>query len=275
MKETTRYEVWPRNRPLADGIRQLEKFAADRRRKIVIGRTGHASFWISRTKRVECDDITEVGSLLADSPAPAHWQLIFHLPLEKDASTLMDAIVHVDVEPDDILVTITADDRDLLRSLTQAVEQAFGFERLPELPGDSTALMPPHATALIGCHFDDAGLAAAGRLEQFLTLLRFARVQMANLFRSASVPEKVKAAIDQHDFYFGIVTGNRDHAWITAETSYALAKSKRLVILVQKEAAFDPTLVGRDREYLTFTNSVDETFIGILQEIRRLKVIGL
>jgi hypothetical protein len=49
---------------------------------------------------------------------------------------------------------------------------------------------------------------------------------MADSFRSDSVPEKIESAIERSDLYFAIITGKRDHSWITAETGYAVARKK-------------------------------------------------
>jgi hypothetical protein len=56
--------------------------------------------------------------------------------------------------------------------------------------------------------------------------------------RSDSVPEKIKSAIAHTDMYFAIITGKRDHSWITAGTRYAIARNKFLFLLSKKVATF-------------------------------------
>ena len=46
-------------------------------------------------------------------------------------------------------------------------------------------------------------------------------------------------------------------------------------MILQGGVKFDPTLFGRDREHLAFTNIIDEAFIGLLEDFRSRSVLGL
>ena len=171
------------------------------------------------------------------------------------------------------LITVGSADTDLLDAAFRQIEQAFGFEKLP--PGINRIRRSPHATALIGCHFDEQGKKAAQRLQRFLSLIGFARVDIADTARAIPIQDKVRELLEANAFYIGVVTGKRDHAWISAESAYALAQHKEVVLILQEGAEFNPTFYGRDREHLTFANTIDEAFIGLLEVFRSRSVLGM
>jgi hypothetical protein len=98
---------------------------------------------------------------------------------------------------------------------------------------------------------------------------------VADTVRAAPIQDKVRDLLDKNSFYIGVVTGQRDHAWISAESAYALAKRKEVVLILQRGVRFDPTLYGRDREHLAFTQIIDEAFVGLLEDLRSRSVLGL
>jgi len=181
-------------------------------------------------------------------------------------------VIVIRASPKEIAVDVATKDIDVLAASIRFVEEIFGLKRQPSL--EAELANPPQASILIGCHFDERGKAVAEKMKKFLRLVRFVQIEVADSFRSDSIPEKVQAAIDRNDLYLGIATGERSHAWIDAEAAYALGRGKHIILAVEEGAGFKPTIAGSDREFLGFTQ-IEETFVGLLEEFRRLGVIGI
>jgi hypothetical protein len=277
MNETLAWSVWARDKSVLDGIRALQAFAARRNRTLIVDENFGCRFHFGGTNTfTRRHTLAEVENLLTTSANPVAWEFMAFLKREDEKLGSATLFTYIDVVPGHILLTVRGEvDIDLFEATKREIESIFGFAAQRISPSEITMRISPHPTVLIGCHFDDEGKAAARKLAEFLSLLRFLRVEIADSFRSEPIPGKIKSLIEKNDLYFAVVTGQRDHSWIVAEMSYALAKNKRLVLIVQEGCTFNPALAGQDLERLVFKKQIEETFIGILQEIRRLDVIGV
>ena len=131
------------------------------------------------------------------------------------------------------------------------------------------------ATIFLGKHFDSESQISARTLREFLELLRF-DVQEADEYRARPIPEKVQKLIEHQDIYIGLVTGNREHSWLIAEAAFAQGKTRHVIMVVEEGSAFNPTIQGRDYEQILFLpNSVEKSFIKLMQEFRSLGISGL
>jgi hypothetical protein len=274
MNETRSYQVWPRDKSIMPGIRELISFLEKRKRRLCLNPgTGQLYFTTPEGKSLSSKSIEEVAPYLDNIPFPQRWVLMGVAPKEGESDYAMSLRIFIDHDYKGALITVDSEDLDLLEATFRQIERSFGYEQLPR--SIERIRWAPHATALIGCHFDEAGKHAGQRLQKFLSLIGFRRVDIADTVRAAPIQEKVRELLDKNSFYIAIVTGNRDHAWISAESGYAIAKNKEVVLIVQSGVKFNPTLYGRDREHITFTSSIDEAFIGLLEDFRSRSVLGL
>lgn len=256
------------------GIRELLAFLEQRDRSLCLeAGIGSISFSTPDGKSISSKSIAEATPLLEKIPAPIRWVLMGSAPKSNERDTTDSLRIFIDQDYTGALISVNSPDLDLLDAVFRQIERSFGFQQLP--PGINRIRWAPHATVLIGCHFDEAGRSAGQRLQRFLSLIGFARVDIADTVRASPIQDKVRELLDKNSFYIGVVTGQRDHAWISAESAYALAKSKEVVLILQRGVDFDPTLYGRDREHLTFTHTIDEAFIGLLEDFRSRSVLGI
>ena len=274
MDQTLHYQVWARDISILPGIRQLISFLEQRDRRLHLEPgIGTIKFSTADGKQLASKSIPEAAPYLENGPAPNRWVLMGTAPRADEPDLSQSLSIFIDQDYTGALVTVKSADIDLLEATFRQIERSFGFQRLPR--GIGRVRWAPHATALIGCHFDETGKRAAERLQRFLSLIGFARVDIADAVRNETIQDKVRSYLDTNSFYIGIITGNRDHAWISAESAYALAKGKEVVLIIGPSVKFDPTLFGRDREHLSFATTIDETFIGLLEDFRSRGVLGL
>jgi hypothetical protein len=269
MNETRRYQVWTRNEPLKGKFDRLFSFA--RKRGLTPALGPGTRLTRSKTNWSNYDTLEDFEAELSSGRIHRSWAVTVVMPGEDERLSTATS-VFFDVEPSDVLVTYKSLNEDLFRSLIFEVESSFGFTQLlsEDIRPDS-----PQATALSGCHFDTEGKAAADRLREFLKLLRFHRVEIADRFEGREIPLKVQEAITRNDIYIGVITGQRGHDWITAESAFAVARGKRLLLLKNSAASFAPTISGMDREFISFTHSIDEAFVPLLQGFRHMSVVGI
>jgi hypothetical protein len=73
-----------------------------------------------------------------------------------------------------------------------------------------------------------------------------------------------------------LITGQRDHAWLQAEPAYAKGRGKHIILIVQEDSGYNPTILGTDLEQIRFPRGqVEKAFIPILQELQNVRVRGL
>jgi len=169
-------------------------------------------------------------------------------------------------------IAIEAKDIDLVNAAHANLRSEFSL-RNPEIPiPDSSRAIHPQPTIFLGRHFDRKASQAAQILMRFLKLLGFHVIEGED-YNSRNIPEKVKALMDRQDIYLGLVTGAKEHDWLTAEISYALGKGKHIMLLVENGAKFNPTILGRDFEQARFpASTIEKSFIKLLTEFRSVGV---
>jgi len=125
-------------------------------------------------------------------------------------------------------------------------------------------------TAFVAHGFDDTGKKYAGEVRLFLETLNIS-VETGEYFEPGSIPNKVKARIENCDMFVAVVTPQDDHTWITQEPLFADAKGKQPLILVDREVDYKPGMLG-DNEYIPFTaGCISEAFVKMLQGINNLR----
>ena len=174
-----------------------------------------------------------------------------------------------------ILLSVGSDDPDLRDGALEEARTRFNLRNPnPPLP-DPERRKDVHATVFLGRHFDEQAKRAADKVGRFLSLIGFDVVD-GEEYNAQPIPEKVRTRIRRQDIYIGLVTGQRNHDWITAEAAYALGERKHVVLLVEESSEFRPTITGGDREQIRFPLGVVEvSFIKLLEEFRSVGVSGL
>jgi hypothetical protein len=107
------------------------------------------------------------------------------------------------------------------------------------------------STAFIGMHFNKEGKALADKLSTLLESVGI-KTTTAEAYTGGDIPDKVKQLIRENDLYFSIVTSHESNAWLLSESVFADEQGKPVIILTQDDAEFNPAILGKDRERLSF-----------------------
>ena len=275
MTETTYYQIWPELSNLPERLAAIAEFARKRGRSIL--RTGSGFNIKSASNRhIGCATWAELLDAAAKYPNPVGWDFWFSLPAEDEVEYNASLSVWIQMDARQARIQVQASDADTMVVATQFLEAEFGFKTLPDFTPDRRRFnRPPQAKAFIGCHFDEAGLSAATKIQTFLKLLRFDTVQIGDRYEGRAITEKVRAGIADNEIYVGVITGHRDHDWITAETGLALGSGKHLILIAEEGTNYQPTIEGKDFEQVRFRRCVEESFIPLLQLFRSMGVVGI
>ena len=275
MWRTIEYHIWPRDMKFEGGLLALVDFAVKRGLK-----PSHAevifdnifTIKIDVFERVKCDRIEELVEVLRSTPIFKRFECNPFFRGETPEHFLRtgvsfdNCIVKVDVESQNI---------DLVEGTHRFLKDTFNLRNpeIPTSPDDRPEYL--HPTVFIGRHFDEVGNQYYATLSSFLRLLGF-DVKQGEEYTSQAIPEKVKARIESQDIFLGIVSGDRDHEWLIAEPSYALGRRKHVILVVEKEAIYTPTILGQDLEQLRFdAGHIEQTFTPLLQEFRSIRITGI
>ncbi len=183
--------------------------------------------------------------------------------------------VAVEYHPSHIYVAINGSHDDMVVAAHQYIRKEWRLGNPPIHRPQEGRPRNLQATISLGKHFDSESQAAASTLRRFLELLRF-DVEEADEYRALPIPEKVQSLIEQQDIYVGIVTGQREHSWLTAGAAFAQGRKRHVIMVVEEGAGFDPTIQGRDCEHILFpAGSVEKAFIKLLREFKSLGISGL
>lgn len=162
-------------------------------------------------------------------------------------------------------VAIESSDDDLGIVAHSFICEEFGLSNpsFPEADHDRAKYL--QATIFLGRHFDEQSQEPSQRLERFLSLIGF-RVVEGDEYRAEPIPDKVKKLIDGQDIYVGLVTGNREHNWLVAESAYARGRDKHIIMIVEEGSNFHPSIHGKDFEQIPIKpNLVEQSFIKLLE----------
>lgn len=200
----------------------------------------------------------------------------FHCKLPFLASKGSGGISFIfEYNPRHIHIAINGSDDDTIVAAHDFIQKEWRLDNPPINKRQEGRPRNLQATVFLGKHFDVESQTPSRTLRQFLGLLRF-DVQEADEYRALPIPEKVQKLIEGQDIYVGLVTGSREHSWLVAEASYAQGKNRHVIMVVEEGSAFNPTIQGRDYEQILFPpNSIEKSFIKLMQEFRSLGISGL
>lgn len=275
MKSTIRYSIWNRRFSWADGfvfIRTIvQRRGFDQKGDLIYG-----IIRVNPSKTLEVtslDELIQVLSKLASFDSFMSQTKFVHATKQKGGS-LGSTLLHIDLNVSaDVAVAIGSNDYDIVEGIHNEIKEHFRLSN-PQLPTPERPLyLQP--TVFVGRHFDKVGDEAFRALEPFLTLLGLDVKQGAE-YSSQDIPEKVIDRIDSQDIFLAVITGSRNHAWLNAEPAYAKAKGKYIILLVEDDARYDPTILGRDLEQIRFAPSaIEKSFVPLLGEFRNIRIKGL
>lgn len=178
-------------------------------------------------------------------------------------------------DPRYIWIDISGSDDDTIVAAHDFIRKEWRLSNPPIHKREEGRPRNLQATIFLGKHFDAESETPSRVLRQFLELLRF-DVQEADEYRATTIPDKVKKLIERQDIYVGLVTGKRDHAWLTAEAAFAHGKDRHVIMVIEEGSDFNPTIQGHDYEQIRFPSKlVEKSFIGLMQEFRSLGISGL
>lgn len=169
-------------------------------------------------------------------------------------------------------VSTQCGDADLVRLLHEQLRSDFGLQKAPLPSADPRRAIYPQPTAFLGRHFDDRAGRLAAKIREFLRLLGIEAVEGEG-YEAGQIPAKVESLIDGREMYIGLVTRNPEHDWIIAEVGYARGKGKHIIVIVEEDANFNPTILGADFEQIRFVgDQIEQSFTKLLLEFRSIGV---
>lgn len=272
MLRTMKYNIWPRNIRFEDGLLAVVDFAAKRLLKPSEDIKDIFSITINDFEYVNCDGIEELVGILRKTPVYSRFTCRNSFRGKRPEQFLYTGVTFNNRE---VEVDVSSKDVDLVEATHRFIKDTFNLRNpeFPTSPDDRAKYL--HPTIFIGRHFDDVGNEYYKKLSSFLELLGF-NVTQGEEYTSQSIPEKVKARINNQDIFLLIVSGDREHEWLIAEPSYALGKGKHLILLAEKKAIYKPTILGQDLEQVLFDSGhIEQTFTPLLREFRSIRIRGL
>lgn len=269
MKRINTYHIWPRDLDFSSKLPTIIEFAHLRGYAESDFESHRVIF--SRYETVATRNFNELVSLIRKRPRFQSLSITLNLLNEnKDKISFEMRFSEINFQ-----IEISAEDDDVVVAMHNTVREDFGLQNPPVPVPEGGRPKNLHATVFLGRHFDECGNEVGSLVRRFVSLLRF-EVSEADEYRAMPIPEKVKLLIARPDIYLGIVTGNRDHGWIVAESSYAAALGKQIILLVEEGTEFNPTLQGHDFEQIRFPKGqVEKAFIKLMSEFRSLGILGL
>jgi hypothetical protein len=275
MWRTINYYIWPRDMRFEGGLLALVDFAAKRKLKPSHGEIVFDNYFrinIDEFESVKCDGIEELVEVLRKTPVFERFECSPFFRGKRPEHFLRTG---VSFDNRSVRVDVASQDVDLIEATHRFLKDTFNLRNpeIPTSPDDRPKYL--HPTVFIGRHFDEVGNQYYATLSSFLQLLGF-DVKQGEEYTSQAIPEKVKSRIESQDIFLGIVSGDRNHEWLIAEPSYALGKGKHVILVVEKEATYMPTILGQDLEKLRFdAGHIEQTFTPLLREFRSIRVTGI
>jgi len=183
--------------------------------------------------------------------------------------------VGIDFNGTDIEVQAHSSRLEYIDHVISIIQTEFGLEKGLNIDVDTYRKKMLEPTIFISRHFDSDGDEYFRRLERPLEILGF-NILQGEEYASSPIPEKVKHRIEKQDIMIVIVSGNREHDWLTAEIGFGLGKEKHIIILKEKDIEFNTTIIGKDFEYIPLgTDAIDIALSRLLSEFRQIGIKGL
>jgi hypothetical protein len=270
-KRTLSYHIWPRELAVEEVLLWARAFSEKRG----FTHANHSFFQlsISEFEDYNCSSVEEICEVLRANRNFIHLSADqdFVQPDNKERRLKFE----VTVGSGTVNLAVGANELDVISAAHEEGKVKFSLRNPNRPPVDRERAKWLQATIFLGRHFDEETASVSRKLSNFLSLIGFQVVE-GEEYNSQPIPEKVKQRICAQDIYVGLVTGKREHDWITAEAAYALGRGKHIILVVQEGSRFNPTLTGIDREQIRFTaDNVEASFVKMLEEFRSVGICGL
>ena len=266
MKSTHRYEIWPETlKPdaLWEGVRA---FAAER--GMLTKDAGYFKLETSASEEIFTESIAEFLKIIKITPT---FEVLFSRQRFGKGSG-KHVSVDIDMRGGRISISAESTDVDLVSAIHAHLASNFGLRKRQLLSPTASRATYPQPKVFLGRHFDARSEKTVAPLRHLLHLLGF-DVLESEAYNSRSIPEKVKSRIEEQPIYLALVTNAESHDWLIAEAAYALGKDKHIILLVEDEAKFNPTILGKDLEQIRFpVELVEKSFTKLLEEFRDIGV---
>ena len=272
MQRDHTYHIWPRDLDFTLAFRAVEDFALKRGMKWYENKHHTYSITFNKYENAHPSSLDEFLTTLKQAGG-FEWfrcKTPFLGPKGSGGITFV-----IEYDPRCIDVMINGSEDDTVIAAHDFIRKEWRLGNPPIHKRQEGRPRNLQATIFLGKHFDSESELPSRTLRRFLELLRF-NVQEADEYRALPIPQKVKDLIDRQEIYVGLVTGKRDHSWLIAEAAYALGKNRHVIMVIEEGADFNPTIQGRDNEQIRFSpNSIEKSFIGLMQEFSSLGISGL
>ncbi|MCX6237580.1 MAG: hypothetical protein NTY07_08505 [Bacteroidia bacterium] len=280
MFKTTVFTIWPDNLDFFEKIKRLSE-SIKSEFKLKTATYGDRewdnkfSLWIDQNEHYVCDSENEFLEIL--NKRKKFQSFRWHLCLKPRGLFKSDFICGIGIDFDNrkFEVSSHSDNLSFVDRAIQIVKEEFVLSKPEFIDNDGYRRKMLSPKIFISRHFDEYTYRLYYRFESFLQLLGF-DVKQGEEYTSSSIPDKVKHRIDEQEILMVLVTGQRNHEWLTAEIGYAMGKDKHILLLIEENTDFNKTILGKDLEYILMDrNNIDNAFCSILREFKSIGIKGL
>jgi len=270
MIRTYTYRIWPEGLDFSEKLSLLSKFAEIR----LMSPQGEREFNLVTFNRYERGSTRSADEFLEAIKKQPQFESFEFEKYFGTEDRKKEIIFRFKYRGHEIDVAIDSSDDDVGIAAHKFIRDEFGLSN-PAVPNVDKArakyLMP---TIFLGRHFDERGENASRPLREFLGYLGF-RVVEGDKFQAGAIPDKVKNLIDDQAIYICLLTGKREHDWLVAESAYAVGKGRHVILIVEEDSNFNPSIHGGDFERIPFkTGAIEQSFLKLLQEFRAVGIRG-
>jgi hypothetical protein len=269
--------IWPKD---LDFLAKIKAFTSQIKKeyRLINASTGDRKWdntftvYIDSVEHYVCDTEDEFFQVLDKHPKYASFS--FHRCLRKVFS---GARYGVGIDFTGSVVEIHAHSHELafIDRVFAIVETECELEKGLKADPDKYRKKMLEPSIFVSRHFDSEGDAYFRRLERPLNLLGFSVLQGED-YAAAPIPQKVKHRIEKQDIMIVVVSGQREHDWLTAEIGYALGKNKHVLVMKERASDFNTTILGNDFECIDLSlDKLDLAIVSLLTEFRQIGVKGL
>jgi hypothetical protein len=283
MFKTVTYQKWPRTLPFAEKIQQVDETLRKEfgLRRVSSGfRQWDNSFSLRKTptENYICDSHKEFIAVITTVPyfESFTWHSTYTRVFSLGPLSFTRFGVGVDFTRSHVEITVHAsNDLGFIERAHELVRTMMDLGNPERIDSEGYRRKMLDASVFVARHFDPTSDEYYRRLSTFLELLGF-DVKQGEDYTSGAIPEKVKQRIDRQETILVVVSGDRDHAWLVSEASYALGLGKHIVFIVEEGANVQTAIHGKDLEQIRFPcDRIEETFCSLLREFRSVGIKGL
>jgi len=274
MRTTEKYRIWPRDLPWSTKFAAVETLIHSRGYSTMESRS---VFLISESvfRSHRADSFHEFVELLRLHPYFESFNTSMFFKENDTPGSEPTLRIEIEYEGSQIIVLVDSANQDVAAGIIRRIADELCLSNPPPPPREAHRARYLQPTIFVGRHFDEESDSAYRLLSTYLTLLGFVVLQ-GEEYSSREIPEKVRSRIDRQEIFIALITGQRDHAWLQAEPAYAKGRGKHIILIVQEDSGYNPTILGTDLEQIRFPRGqVEKAFIPILQELQNVRVRGL